>query len=138
MTERRITLVLQDSKNSFWPLIVRMNDAVVKKLIDDLQSSLKKSSAPAAKPPANAESYVGIYQDAQGRNLEVKQDGTQLTYAIYWGPNGPVSRGQLVQTAEGDLQFQQPGDVTPITVKLDADRKTVSTISLLKLDFVRQ
>lgn len=38
--ERRITLVLQDTQNDFWPLIIRMNDSVVGKMIEDLQSSL--------------------------------------------------------------------------------------------------
>jgi hypothetical protein len=137
-TEQRITLVLQDTKNSFWPLIVRMNDAVVRKLIDELQSAVKKSTAATAKPPANAAAYVGTYQDSKGRKLEVKQDGPQLAYAIHWGPNGPVSRGQLVQTAEGALEFRQPGDITPITVKLNEDKKSVTMISLLKLDFLRQ
>ncbi len=121
--EKRITLILQDSKNSFLPLIVRMNDSVASQLSADLKMALAKPTAVELKQPQNAESYVGTYQDSKGRKLELKPENDQLLYAIYWGPNGPISRGQLVQSAEGALQLQQPGEATPITVKFSEDKK---------------
>ena len=135
--EKRITLVLQDSKNSFWPLIVRMNDSVASQLSADLKKALAGPTAVELKQPQNAESYVGIYQDSQGRKLELTFEDDQLQYAIYWGPNGPVSRGQLVESAEGVLQLHQPGEDTPTTVTWSEDKKTVTTISFLDIDFVR-
>jgi len=136
--ENRITLHLEDTKNAFWPLIVRMNDSVALQLSADIMAALEKPPTAELKLPPNAVSYVGTYEDSNGRKLELKLENSQIHYAISWGRNDPVSRGQLVQTPEGVLQLQQPGDTTRITVKLSADQKTVTTISFLDLDFDRK
>ena len=136
--EKRITLILQDSQNSFWPLIVRRNDSVASQLSADLKLALAKPNPVELKQPQNAESYVGTYQDSKGRKLELKPENDQLIYAIYWGPNGPISRGQLVQSAEGVLILHQPGEDTPITIKFSEDEKTVTTITFFDIDFVRK
>ena len=89
-----------------------------------------------------AKKCVGEYKDAKGRVLEIAQTALHTTYAIYWtpgNPNGPVSRGYLLQKKSGEIVMHQPGETSKVELGFNADKSKVLSITepALELKFER-
>ena len=76
---------------------------------------------------------VGNFQDAKGRILIVfaGEGGIPTQYMIYWEPTNPaapISRGSVLQNADGETVFYQPGDPDAVKLTYSKDKSTVESV----------